>query len=329
MAPASKDNEGKQDLDLRRLEFDERTKERELSLREKEFGRATWNQPLTLAILAAVLTAGGNIVSSNISTYNQIAVEKEKADNQLLADRQKSREQFFLDILRTGNNETSSSNLQFFLDIGVLTEKDFPGLQKALTEVAEGKRAAPVLPSNDSAKSQPPCNLGLGASKEQIDKFLEASVIAGTDKWVKIAVAEIGVCETPGDDSNPAIVEYIKTTDENWPTARDDTPWVAAFANWVMIKAGYQGTRSLTSVSFRNWGKEIETPVVGSIVVLSPRAGTSSSGTVGFYMGEYDERQIWVLQGNVGNAVQVVAQHKSRVTGYRMPIELGSPQLRP
>ncbi len=307
------------DLELRKLEFEERVREREIALKEKEFGRAKWSQPLTLAIMAAFLAATGNIVSSNFSSYNQARLEESKSQRQLKADIRRSREQFFLDILKTGDDAKTRSNLQFFLDLEVLTEEDFPNLKTVLAEVASGVRLTPGLPATESALTGPSCDLSLGATASQIAEFEAASVAAGTDKWVKIALGQVGTCETVGPDSNPSILEYFGKAGFPEVTS-ESTPWVAAFMNWVMIESGFEGTGSLAARSFLTWGAQTDTPVVGSIAVLWTRDPNSQTGFVGLYMGEADNENIWLLGGNLGNAVQVTKHSKTRVLGYRMPL---------
>lgn len=306
------------DTEIRKIEFDERMRERELALKEKEFGRAKWSQPLTLAILAAVLTVLGNIVASNINARNQIQLEKTKAENQITADRQKSREQFFLDIVKAPDRETSSSNLQFFVDIGVLTEKDFPGIEKALEEIAAGERLSPVLPPAETVSAEPPCDLSIGATGTVLANLEKSAFAQGTEEMVRLAISQIGICEVPGSESNPAIIQYFAEGGfEHFTT--DEIPWVAAFANWVVMKSGYKGTGSATARSFLTWGRPADSAVPGAIVVLWAGSPSSQTGFVGFYLGEADAENIWVLGGNVRNAVQATTYAKKRVLGYRLP----------
>jgi len=94
-------------------------------------------------------------------------------------------------------------------------------------------------------------------------------------------------------------------------------PWCAAFANAMLVRAGYEGTGSLMARSFLKYGVRTRKPQEGDIVVFSRgRRG----GHVGFYMGEEyrdGRKYILVLGGNQRKAVNVAYYPARRVLGYR------------
>lgn len=131
--------------------------------------------------------------------------------------------------------------------------------------------------------------------------------------WLDIAKAELGVKEIPGKKHNERILEYHKAT--SLESTEDEVPWCSSFVSWCLEKAGVPSTRNAWARSYLAWGRKIETPVVGCIVVFSRG---QASGHVAFYLGESDS-QIKVLGGNQSNQVSIEYYPKSRLLGYRLP----------
>ena len=138
----------------------------------------------------------------------------------------------------------------------------------------------------------------------------------GDPPWMEVASSEVGVKEYPGNGENPRILEYLRSTNLSAPdSARDETPWCSAFANWCVERAGYAGTDSAWARSWLNWGEAIVKPTHGCIVVLQRGI---NMGHVGFYLGVSSGR-VRLLGGNQSNEVCVSTFKKSDVLGYRMP----------
>lgn len=133
--------------------------------------------------------------------------------------------------------------------------------------------------------------------------------------WMKFAIKEIGVREIKGLNHNKRILEYHKAT--SLKATDDETPWCSAFANWVMAQAGVKGTDSAAARSWLQWGKKIEKPVYGAVVVLS-RGKNPWQGHVGF-VAEIGLDYIMVLGGNQGDKVSIAKFHTSQVLSYRLP----------
>ena len=129
-----------------------------------------------------------------------------------------------------------------------------------------------------------------------------------------VANAELGQQEIAGDEDNPRIVAYHDETSLN--AGDDETPWCAAFVNWVLKQAGYQGTNKATARSFLHWGHGIPEPRFGCVVVF--KRGTQSwQGHVGFYVGKDKYGNISCLGGNQANRVCVSSYPTADVLGYR------------
>lgn len=135
--------------------------------------------------------------------------------------------------------------------------------------------------------------------------------------WWEIARRELGVKEAAGSADNPRIVQYLRSTTIDEGAARnDETAWCSAFVNWCVEQAGYEGTNSAWARSWLHWGRALDRPTLGCIVVLTREGG----GHVGFYAGE-EGANLKIFGGNQSNEVRESLYAKSRLLGYRAPIE--------
>jgi uncharacterized protein (TIGR02594 family) len=131
--------------------------------------------------------------------------------------------------------------------------------------------------------------------------------------WMPVALSELGTTEEPGDDSNPRVVEYLRSTSLGHAMASDDaTPWCSAFVNWCLERVGVVGTGSAAARSWLHWGQRLALPRRGCIAVFSRDGG----GHVGFFI-RYTSGGILVLGGNQGNQVSQRTYDTSRLLGFR------------
>lgn len=135
--------------------------------------------------------------------------------------------------------------------------------------------------------------------------------MASNANYMKIAMAELGQHEYEGAASNPRIVEYHSAT--SLKATDDDTPWCAAFVNWVLQQADEPGTDSAAALSFTKWGVKVNKPAYGDIVLFDHGNGR---GHVGFFVGDKDGK-VGVLGGNQHNSVNVSWYPKDTVYQYR------------
>jgi uncharacterized protein (TIGR02594 family) len=141
-------------------------------------------------------------------------------------------------------------------------------------------------------------------------------------RWLKIAFKELrdNVMEKPGTGDDPRIVKYLKTTNIGKPAnENDETFWCSAFISFCIEEAGLTGTKSALARSWLNFGKKIDKPVRGCIVVFE-RPPDPNQGHVGFYLAG-SPPQVMILSGNVGpqsNAVRI-DNHPRPVLGFRLP----------
>jgi len=94
--------------------------------------------------------------------------------------------------------------------------------------------------------------------------------------------------------------------------------WCADFINFILRRTGHPTTNSRAAKSFLDYGKRIDQPRVGAIVVLTRG---KNGGHVGIVRGTDGAGNIIVISGNHGNKVWESPYPKSRVLGYVVPPE--------
>ena len=116
------------------------------------------------------------------------------------------------------------------------------------------------------------------------------------------AAVYLGTKEVAGTVHNPTITKMLRYVGIRW--GGDETPWCAAFVNWVLARSGLEGTDSGMARSFSKWGDSIpiNQAVPGDIVVLWRKSRKSASGHVGFFQS-LEGRYIRLLGGNQGDRV--------------------------
>ncbi len=95
--------------------------------------------------------------------------------------------------------------------------------------------------------------------------------------------------------------------------------WCADFINFILRRTGHATTNSRAAKSFLEYGKRIDSPRVGAIVVLTRG---KNGGHVGIVRGTDGAGNIIVISGNHGNKVWESPYPKGRVLGYVIPKEL-------
>lgn len=95
--------------------------------------------------------------------------------------------------------------------------------------------------------------------------------------------------------------------------------WCADFINFILRRTGHKTTNSRSARSFLDYGKRIDSPRVGAIVVLT--RGGPNNGHVGIVRGTDGAGNVIVISGNHGNKVWESPYPKSRVLGYVIPPE--------
>ncbi len=143
-----------------------------------------------------------------------------------------------------------------------------------------------------------------------------AEFSAGEPDWLVHALSWLGVSERPGRAADPGIIAFYR--DAGHPEVSDDSvAWCAAFAGACLARSGIAPTGSLRARSYLDWGRPLDVPRRGAVVVLS-RGSNRALGHVGFLVEARGDK-VLILGGNQGDKVSVAAFPRSRVLGYRWP----------
>jgi len=94
--------------------------------------------------------------------------------------------------------------------------------------------------------------------------------------------------------------------------------WCADFINYILRQTGHPTTDSRAARSFLKYGKRIDGPRVGAIVVFT-RGSNPNSGHVGIVRGTDGNGNPIVVSGNHNNKVAESVYPKERVLGYFVP----------
>lgn len=167
---------------------------------------------------------------------------------------------------------------------------------------------------------------GLGATQNSKPQPERPQKTIGAP-WYDIAVAEIGVKELLGKNSNnKRIIEYHSTTTLGAKT--DEVPWCSSFVNWVIKQSGFDGTNNALAKSWETWGTAANAPRKGDIVVIKRKNKSSDPGTgsaTGYHVGFYvtsNSVAISILGGNQDNQVKKSSfmLRSYDIVAYRRPI---------
>jgi len=174
-----------------------------------------------------------------------------------------------------------------------------------------------VIPQTDGSFTIRAAFLNDAATPNEAPAAISGADVDGTP-WLTVAKRELSldVKEIKGDQDNPRIVAYHNTT--NLSANDDETPWCSSFVNFCMKEGGIDGTHSALARSWEKWGKRLNQPTTGCVVVLERPAGGANAGHVGFYLGEQNN-EIHLLGGNQGDKVCIAPFKKNRVIAYRWP----------
>lgn len=93
--------------------------------------------------------------------------------------------------------------------------------------------------------------------------------------------------------------------------------WCADFMNFVLKRAGGKGTHSRAARSFLDYGKKLDGPRVGALVIFYRKG--PNNGHVGVVRGTDGQGNPIVVSGNHGPTVMQSVYPKSKVMAYVMP----------
>lgn len=155
-------------------------------------------------------------------------------------------------------------------------------------------------------------------SLAQDDNNQHQHVEQHTFPWMQVAIREFGIKKYSGYSNNPRIVEYLSSVTLGLThPVKDDIYWSSAFVNWCVEKSGCDGTDSIWSLAWHNWGKATTNPAPGCIAVFK----RNQAGHVGFFI-EASDTKIKILGANKLNEVCYQYIDKSYLLSYRIPFSV-------
>jgi len=155
--------------------------------------------------------------------------------------------------------------------------------------------------------------------KKKEERFTLASTPAETHRIDNTAAISTALPRADTKDSVFAIgleaMKWMGATSRQVGVPYPDL-WCADFINFILRRTGHPTTNSRAAKSFLDYGKRIDTPRVGAIVVL---VRAKNGGHVGIVRGTDGAGNIIVISGNHGNKVSESLYPTSRVLGYVIP----------
>ena len=137
-----------------------------------------------------------------------------------------------------------------------------------------------------------------------------------SQRYLELAMEELQVHETAGDAATERIIEYDKHT--ALKATSDEVAWCSSFANFIVDTAGDSGTHSAAARSWLDWGRVLDTPVPGCVVVIDRHDDTNPHAAhVTFFTCFKDKDHIECIGGNQGDCVKMSVFPKTKVLGYR------------
>lgn len=139
--------------------------------------------------------------------------------------------------------------------------------------------------------------------------------LTGDPAWILWAKKQLGVKEVPGAGDNPEIISWFELSTlpkEYW---HDATAWCAVFINAGLFLNGVKGLCSARAKDWLDFGRAVETPRKGDVVVFEWNDG---SHHVAYFLAMEDD-QVRVIGGNQSNAVTETTYPLGNVAGFQRP----------
>lgn len=106
------------------IEQDHALRREELQLKQDENKRARWNNPLTIAIVAAALAGFSNAAVTFVNGVQQNSLQNDKQKDDFQLERSKAETARILEMIKTGDKDAAASNLEFLLETGLVQDAE-------------------------------------------------------------------------------------------------------------------------------------------------------------------------------------------------------------
>lgn len=138
------------------------------------------------------------------------------------------------------------------------------------------------------------------------------------DRFIQMAVQQLGEKEIAGSQHNQTIVNYAQEAGFEWVND-DETPWCSIFVSWCAMKADLARSKKANARSWLLVGQNVDhAPEPGDVVIFWRGQRDSWQGHVGLFFGySQDGTRVYCLGGNQGNQVSISAYPTDKVLGFR------------
>jgi uncharacterized protein (TIGR02594 family) len=168
------------------------------------------------------------------------------------------------------------------------------------------------------------CSPAIAAGEKKEERFVLSSAMMPTHRMENAVINTATSTSVPSADKKNSVfaigleaLKWVGATSRQVGVPYPDL-WCADFINFVLRRTGHPTTNSRAAKSFLDYGKRIDSPRVGAIVVLTRG---NNGGHVGIVRGTDGAGNIIVISGNHGNKVWESPYPKERVLGYVIPSE--------
>lgn len=135
-----------------------RLREEELALKRIEASRSRWNNPLTIAVLAAALAGGANAGVAWLSGVSQRDLERDRAESTarveerratdtLRLERLRAEATRILEVIKVGDPDKAAPNLEFLVNIKLVSDETAKNISSYLATRKRGEGASLPEPS--------------------------------------------------------------------------------------------------------------------------------------------------------------------------------------
>jgi uncharacterized protein (TIGR02594 family) len=107
-------------------------------------------------------------------------------------------------------------------------------------------------------------NAGFGRQPEPVHRVAPS----GPTPWLEVAYQEMGQKEIPGPGNNSRILEYVSAVQSTENIQEDVVDWASAFVEWSLKQVNIRGPKTMEPTNWLNWGRIINVPERGCIVVF-------------------------------------------------------------
>jgi uncharacterized protein (TIGR02594 family) len=188
---------------------------------------------------------------------------------------------------------------------------------RTIESIQRSDSAALLIPTTPGDNLRPTVSNTVD-STSSLGKISTSSVSKLILNSVAKTTADASASQAKAGETNP-LLEALRWKGATAPQVGVPSDlWCADFMNFILGQTGHATTGSRAARSFLKYGKPLDGPRVGAIVVFT-RGSNGTSGHVGIVRGTDGDGNPIVISGNHGNKVSESIYSKNKVLGYFLP----------